>query len=181
VAEFDDISLPAADTVVGAALADSPEGRELGPEECAALLAAFGLRQSNEIAPDSVGVSLGFFDDRSFGALVNFGISGVVTELLADRAYAAVPLTIHDAQQLIRAPRSLPLLTGYRGSSPCDLNALENLAQRLSAMADALPEIASCELLVRAAPFGATIAAATIRVGPPTARPDTGPRRMKGL
>ena len=33
------------------------------------------------------------FDDRSFGALVSFGIGGVATELLGDRAYAAVPLT----------------------------------------------------------------------------------------
>jgi acyl-CoA synthetase (NDP forming)/RimJ/RimL family protein N-acetyltransferase len=181
VPEFDDIVLPQADTVVGSALASSAEGRELSADECAVLLAAFGLSQSEEIAPGSVEVTLGFFDDRSFGALVNFGISGVVTELLADRAYAAVPLTTHDAQQLIRAPRSLPLLTGYRGSEPCDLAALEDLALRVSVMADALPEIASCELLVRAAPFGATIAAATIRVAPPTARPDTGPRRLKGL
>ncbi|HEY3737143.1 MAG TPA: GNAT family N-acetyltransferase [Jatrophihabitans sp.] len=181
VPEFVDVHEEVGAALVAAVLTDTPEGRELTVEETSALLGAFGMRFSEEIAPGSVEVSLGAFDDRSFGALVNFGISGVITELLDDRAYATVPLTTHDAQQLIRSPRSLPLLTGYRGSDPCDLNALEDLALRVSAMADALPEVAQCEVLVRAAPFGASIASAVISVAPASARPDTGPRRLKGL
>ena len=137
------------------------------------MLAAFGLVFSNEVAPGSVEVNLGVFDDKSFGALVNFGVSGVMTELLDDRAYAAVPLTTADAHQLIRSPRSAPLLTGYRGSAPCDLEALEQIALRLSTLADELPEVADCELLVRAAPFGATLAQASVvsRQPPPVVTP----------
>ncbi len=54
--------------------------------------------------------------DPSFGALVSFGIGGVATELLDDRAYRAVPLTDTDAADLIAAPRASPLLNGYRGT-----------------------------------------------------------------
>ena len=54
--------------------------------------------------------------DPSFGALISFGIGGVATELLDDRAYRAVPLTDADAADLIGAPRAAPLLNGYRGT-----------------------------------------------------------------
>ena len=56
--------------------------------------------------------------DPSFGVLVSFGIGGVATELLDDRAYRAVPLTDVDAAELIGAPRAAPLLDGYRGTRP---------------------------------------------------------------
>jgi acyl-CoA synthetase (NDP forming)/RimJ/RimL family protein N-acetyltransferase len=181
VPEFEDIDPARGAALVEDVLTYAPVGRLLDEAECARLLAAFGMSLSSEIAHGSVEVGFGVFDDRSFGALVNFGISGVATELLDDRGYAAVPLTSRDAEVLIRAPRSLPLLTGYRGAEPCDLGALEQVALRLSAMADALPEVARCDLVVRAAPFGATIASATVAIAPPTARPDSGPRRLKGL
>ena len=54
--------------------------------------------------------------DPSFGVLVSFGIGGLATELLDDRAYRAVPLTDIDAWQLIAAPRAAPPLDGYRGT-----------------------------------------------------------------
>ena len=102
-------------------------------------------------------------------------------ELLDDVAYAAAPLTTRDADELILAPRAAPLLTGYQGSEPCDLGALADLALRLSALGDALPEIASCRLGVLATPFGAQVTSGTARVAPPSARGDTGPRRLRGL
>src|SRR5207244_4016289 len=84
------------------------------------------------------------------------------------------------AEQLIRTPRSAPLLTGYRGSVPCDTTALADLALRLSALGDGLPEIADCRLSVLATPIGAQVTGAVVRVAPPTARAGTGPRRPPG-
>jgi hypothetical protein len=121
------------------------------------------------------------FDDRSFGALVSFGVSGVATELLGDIAYAAAPLTTQDADELILAPRAAPLLTGYQGSEPCDLGALAELALRLSALGEALPEVALCRITALATPIGAHVVAVSAEVAPPTARADTGPRRLRGL
>jgi hypothetical protein len=113
--------------------------------------------------------------------LVSFGIGGVATELLGDRAYAAAPLTTADAAELIAAPRAAPLLTGYRGGESCDTAALADLALRLSALGEALPELAECTLTALAASFGVLVTSATARVAPPSARGDTGPRRIRGL
>ncbi|MBE7190011.1 MAG: acetate--CoA ligase family protein [Jatrophihabitans endophyticus] len=131
--------------------------------------------------PDGVDVVLTAHDDQSFGALVSFGLRGVVTELLGDRAYASVPLTTTDAADLVGAPRAAPLLDGYGGGDPVDRAALVDLALRLSALADHLPEIAECALGVRASADGAAVTTAQVWLAPPTARPDTGPRRLRGM
>ena len=88
--------------------------------------------------------------DQSFGALVSFGIGGVATELLDDLAYRSVPLTDVDAAELITAPRAAPLLYGYRGGAVVDRAGLVDLALRLSALADDLPEIGRAASAARA-------------------------------
>jgi ATP-grasp domain len=105
----------------------------------------------------------------------------VATDLLEDRAYAAVPLTTADADELIAAPRAAPMLSGYGGAPPADLPALAELALRLSMLGDAVPEVADCTLRALAAPDRAWVTSAQLRIAPPTARDDTGPRRLRGL
>ncbi len=112
--------------------------------------------------------------DPSFGVLVSFGIGGVATELLDDRAYRAVPLTDVDAAELISAPRAAPLLDGYRGTRLVAHEPLIDLALRLSTLADQLPEVSDLELRpVLAGPAGLAVTSATCRIGPAIARPDT--------
>ena len=135
----------------------APEGRELDADEAGRLLAAMDLVLSCEVPPESVEVVIGARDDPSFGALASFGIAGVAIELLGDRAYAPVPLTSADAEELVRAPRAAPLLTGYAGAPPMDLLALTELVLRLSALAEALPELAECTMQVLATPIGAQL------------------------
>ena len=178
---LDRMDLAAARELVEGVLAESPEGRDLNADEAGRLLGAVGVVLSNESPAETVDVVFTVFDDRSFGALVSFGIGGVATELLGDRAYAAAPMTTADAEELIRAPRAAPLLTGYNGAEPCDTAALADLALRLSALGDALPELAECRLDALAAPFGVHVTGVRAVVAPPTARADTGPRRMRGL
>jgi len=118
----------------------------------------------------------GITADPSFGAIVSFGLGGVATELLDDRVYRAVPLTDVDAADLIGSPRAAPLLTGYRDTDPVDQRALADVALRLSALADDLPEITELQLRpVLVGPDGVGIAGAVGIIGPPTARLD--PRR----
>ncbi len=181
VPELPDVQLTAARDIVHEVLASTPSGRELTAEEGGRLLGSLGVVLSFERPAQTVLVELSVFDDRSFGALVSFGVGGVATELLGDTAYAAAPLTTQDAEELILTPRASPLLTGYQGSEPCDLDALADLALRLSALGDALPEIAECRLTALATPIGAHVIAVSGRVAPPTARADTGPRRLRGL
>jgi acyl-CoA synthetase (NDP forming)/RimJ/RimL family protein N-acetyltransferase len=166
--------------LVTAVLAEAPDGRVLSAAAAAELLACVRIAVTSVEAP-GVEVVFSVHDDHSFGALVSFGVGGVATDLLGDRAYAAVPLSIADADELIVAPRAAPLLTGYAGATPADLTALADLALRLSTLGDALPEIAECTLRALATPSSARVTSAQIRVAPPTARGDTGPRRLRGL
>lgn len=181
VPQLDDVDLHSARELVEEVLAASATGRELTAEEAGRLLGCAGLVISYEVPPDSVDVVLGARDDASFGALASFGIAGVATELLGDRAYAPVPLTTADAQELVVAPRASPLLTGYGGLPEMDRLALSDLLLRLSALADALPELAECAIHALAAPIGAHVTSLTARVAPAAARADTGPRRLRGL
>ncbi len=115
----------------------------------------------------------GITADTSFGALVSFGIGGVATELLNDRAYRAVPLTDADAADLISAPNAAPLLNGYRGTRVVAREPLIDLALRLSALADDLPEVIQLQLRpVLAGPGGVVVTSGSGRIGPPPARPD---------
>jgi len=111
--------------------------------------------------------------DPSFGALVSFGIGGVATELLDDLAYQVVPLTDLDAFDLIDGPKASPLLNGYRGAAVVDKAAVHQLALRLSALADEMPEISELRLEpVLVGPAGIWVTSATGQIGPPSAVTD---------
>jgi hypothetical protein len=58
---------------------------------------------------------------------------------------------------------------------------VQELLLRLSALADAVPELAECTLHALATPIGAQLRSVRARVAPAAARADTGPRRMRGL
>ncbi|WP_093157452.1 bifunctional acetate--CoA ligase family protein/GNAT family N-acetyltransferase [Saccharopolyspora antimicrobica] len=119
-------------------------------------------------------------DDPSFGTLVSFGLSGVASELLGDKAYRALPLSDVDVSALVRAPRAAPLLAGYRGSEPADLAALEDLVLRVATLAEDLPEVRDLALRpVLASPVGAMVTGAKVVLGASPVVLDTGPRRLR--
>jgi acyl-CoA synthetase (NDP forming)/GNAT superfamily N-acetyltransferase len=119
-------------------------------------------------------------DDPAFGPVVGFGLGGIATELLGDRAWRAAPLTDVDAAALVRAPRASEMLFGYRGAAPVDLTALVDLLLRVGQMADDNPEVKRLLLnpvLVHAK--GLSVVHAEVTYGEALARPDTGPRRLR--
>ncbi|HEX4249149.1 MAG TPA: GNAT family N-acetyltransferase [Pseudonocardia sp.] len=131
------------------------------------------------MAPKGLSCVLEVLDDPSFGSLISFGLSGIATELLGDRAHRVIPLSTADAYRLIRAPRAAPLLSGYGGAAPVDVAALEELALRVSWLADDLPEVRSLRLgPVLAAAEAVSVTAARIVLGPPPNWQDGGPRRL---
>jgi acyl-CoA synthetase (NDP forming)/GNAT superfamily N-acetyltransferase len=140
-----------------------------------------------EMAAPGVACVVEVVDDPSFGALVSFGLGGVATDLLGDRAFRTLPLTDLDAAELVREPRAWPLLDGYRGSEPADVAALEELLLRVARLADDLPEVLGLSLepviVGPAKPWhggrSLVVAGGSATVGPPTARVDPGPRRMR--
>lgn len=134
------------------------------------------------MARKGTGCAIGVRDDPSFGTLVSFGLSGVVSDLLGDQAYRAVPLTDVDAASLVRAPRAAPLLTGYRGSEPVDLDALADLVIRVAALAEDVPEVRWLALEpILATATSVEIIGARVKVGPPPSAQDAGPRQLRQL
>jgi acyl-CoA synthetase (NDP forming) len=132
------------------------------------------------MAPKGMSCVLEVTDDPSFGSLLSFGLSGMATELLGDRAFRVVPVSDADAAALVRAPRAAPLLTGYRGSEPVRLEALEDLVLRLGRMAEDLPELRALSLdPVLASAAGAFVTGTRVVLGPPPTRADSGPRRLR--
>ncbi|MDL5156455.1 bifunctional GNAT family N-acetyltransferase/acetate--CoA ligase family protein [Actinomycetospora termitidis] len=131
--------------------------------------------------PPGMPVVVELRDDPSFGSLVSFGLAGVVTELLGDRAYRATPLSTMDAHTLVRAPRAAPMLDGYRGARPMDLGALEDLLLRVGQLADHVPELRSLVLdPVLVAERGVHPTSVRAVLGPPPGPRDGGPRRLGG-
>jgi len=123
---------------------------------------------------------VGMVQDAAFGPLVLFGLGGVATEVLADRAFRIPPLTDRDAHELVREIRGAPLLLGYRGSRPANLAALESLLMRIARLADDLPEVWELDLNpVLATPERAVVLDARIRIAPAPKRPDSALRRLR--
>jgi acyl-CoA synthetase (NDP forming)/RimJ/RimL family protein N-acetyltransferase len=134
------------------------------------------------MARKGTGCAIGVRDDPSFGTLVSFGLSGVVSELLGDLAYRAVPLTDVDAAELVRAPRAAPVLTGYGGSDPVDLDVLADLVSRVAVLAEEVPEVRWLALEpILATATGAEIIGGRVKIGRPPSAQDAGPRRLRSL
>jgi acyl-CoA synthetase (NDP forming) len=131
----------------------------------------FGERQSQVMVQPMIAggteVIVGVADDHMFGPLVVFGLSGVGTGVLADRAARLTPLTDTDADKLIHSIGSAPLLLGHGGSPAADLAAVRDLLLRVSRLADDLPEVTELDLNpVMARPDGAFVVDARIKVRP---------------
>ncbi len=145
------------------------------------LAAAFGAEVLVQpMVPPGVACVVELVEDPAFGPVVGFGLGGVATELLGDRAWRAVPLTDRDAAELVDAPRAAPLLRGHRGAAPVDRAALADLLLRVGRLADDQPRVRALTLNpVLARPDGLSVLHANVRIGSADVpRPDTGPRRL---
>jgi acyl-CoA synthetase (NDP forming) len=97
-------------------------------------------------SPQGVELVAGIAHDPLFGSVVMSGLGGVHTELFADRALRLLPVTDRDAVEMWRGLRGAPLLTGYRGAPPADVDAVEDLIARLGRLAEDLPQVAELDL-----------------------------------
>ncbi|MEU4613383.1 bifunctional acetate--CoA ligase family protein/GNAT family N-acetyltransferase [Streptomyces umbrinus] len=131
------------------------------------------------MAPRGVDTVVRAVIDPAAGAVLSFGLAGAPSELLGDTAHRLIPVTDRDASSLVRSIRTAPLLFGWRGSAPADVVALEELLLRLSRLVDDHPEVVSVSLEpVVVAPNGLSALGASVRLAPPPARDDLGPRTL---
>ncbi|WP_199432274.1 bifunctional acetate--CoA ligase family protein/GNAT family N-acetyltransferase [Qaidamihabitans albus] len=93
------------------------------------------------MAPRGRELLAGISSDDVFGPLVVFGLGGVDTDLIADRAARLAPLTERDADRLIGGLRSSPRL-----AAGLPVGAVRDVLLRLGALAEAIPEVAELDL-----------------------------------
>ncbi len=67
---------------------------------------------------------IGVNNDPQFGPMIMVGMGGVFVEIFKDVALYPAPLNKAEALDMLNSLKSFPLLNGYRGSEPCDIDAL---------------------------------------------------------
>ncbi|MBI5598251.1 MAG: acetate--CoA ligase family protein [Deltaproteobacteria bacterium] len=85
-----------------------------------------------EMAPSGVEVIVGALRDEQFGPTVMFGTGGIAVEVMKDVSFSLAPLKEEEAFEMMREVRGYPLLTGLRGRTPCDVDALAGVIVKVS-------------------------------------------------
>ncbi len=91
-----------------------------------------------QMATDVVAeIIVGVVRDAQFGLALTLGAGGVLVELLQDATTLLLPVTRADVRRALESLRSWPLLCGYRGKPPGDVEALVDAVMAVAAYAQA--------------------------------------------
>lgn len=99
-----------------------------------------------EMVPEGHEILIGMMENPSFGPLIVFGVGGVFVELMGDVSFRIHPLTDLDAEEMIKEIKTAQILHGYRSFPPGDIVALKETLLRVSALVEAVPEIAEMDI-----------------------------------
>lgn len=99
-----------------------------------------------EMITSGVEMMVGAAHDPIFGPLIIVGMGGTLAELMRDVSVRLHPITDIDVDEMLTSLRAYPVLNGYRGSDPVDVDALKRLLFRVSQMVETVPEIAELDL-----------------------------------
>jgi acyl-CoA synthetase (NDP forming) len=89
---------------------------------------------------------IGARNDPEWGAVVLAGFGGVQAEILRDVVLIAPDATRETIRAALLSLKSAPLLTGFRGSPPLDIDAVVELIERLGAVLRGTPAIRELDL-----------------------------------
>ncbi|MFD1107903.1 acetate--CoA ligase family protein [Pseudoroseomonas ludipueritiae] len=98
------------------------------------------------MVPRGVELIIGARRDPVFGPVVAVGLGGVLVELLQDTAVAPAPLSLQQAQRMLRGLRGYPLLEGFRGGAGADLEQLAAILCRVAELVAAEPAITELDI-----------------------------------
>lgn len=77
-----------------------------------------------EMVDPGAEVIVGAIRDAQFGPVVMFGIGGVTVELMKDVSFRLAPVTREEAFEMMAEVKGFPILTGFRGKTVKDLDAI---------------------------------------------------------
>jgi acetyltransferase len=99
-----------------------------------------------EMAPWGTEVILGSVNDPTFGPTMMFGLGGIFVEVLKDVTFRVAPVTSSQALRMLGEIRGAPILSGVRGESPRDKEALaETICAYSTMILDLADEIAESD------------------------------------
>ncbi len=129
-------------------------------------LSFHGMLVAKMAAPGTE-VILGMVRDHQFGPAVMVGLGGIFVELYKDVAFRLPPLSLAEARSMLTELKAAPLLTGFRGQPPRDLEALASCACTVARIATEHVDIQEIDLNpIIAHEQGCSIVDAKIRVRP---------------
>jgi acyl-CoA synthetase (NDP forming) len=99
-----------------------------------------------EMIPPGIELIVGGLRDPQFGPAVMFGTGGIAVELVKDVSFRLAPVSREEVFAMMQEVKSYPLLTGFRGSRPMDLEQLASAAMALSDILLTMEEIREIEI-----------------------------------
>ena len=98
------------------------------------------------MAKPGIEVIIGMSKDQQFGPVLMFGLGGILVEVLKDVSFRIVPLTKRDARDMIKEIKGYPILQGYRGHDPANIELLEDILLKVSEFVEKQPEIKELDI-----------------------------------
>ena len=100
-----------------------------------------------EMAPKGVAeVIVGAIKDPQFGQTLMFGLGGVFVEILKDVTFRIAPIDEREAHEMIQEIKAFPILKGYRGQPPADVDTIARILVRASRLVMDHPEVREMDL-----------------------------------
>jgi acetyltransferase len=90
---------------------------------------------------DGLEMILGASRDETFGPVIMIGLGGVATEIYSDHALGLPPLNERQARSMVESLRCWPMLNGYRGRPPINVDHLIEIMMRFSCLIADYPDI----------------------------------------
>ncbi|MEW6388380.1 MAG: acetate--CoA ligase alpha subunit [Thermodesulfobacteriota bacterium] len=121
-----------------------------------------------KMAPKGQETILGMTRDPQFGPLLMFGLGGTNVEIFKDVIFRLAPISEIWAHRMFQELKGFPLLKGFRGAPPADLEAIAQCLERLSQLVLDFPEIRELDinpLMVFPEGQGAAVLDARIIIG----------------
>ena len=89
---------------------------------------------------------IGMSQDPVFGPMVMVGLGGIYVEVTGDVAFSLHPLRDVSPDRMLGQLKGLPILKGWRGNPPKDLDSVKDVLLRFSALLESFPEIVQAEM-----------------------------------
>jgi len=88
-----------------------------------------------QMAPSGHEVIVGLKKDAQFGHALMFGLGGIFVEIYKDVSFRVTPIDKKEALEMISEIKGYPILKGFRGRKPADVDAVADVLVSVSEMA----------------------------------------------